>query len=49
MKTLAYVSDEMYVALEGVAAEWESNETDEITILHSSPRGAFYGDLSPGP
>ena len=48
MKGLAYVSDEMYVALPDVAGEFESEQTGEVTILRSSPRGAFYGDLEPG-
>ncbi len=48
MKALAYVSDEMYVALADVAGEFESEQTGEITLLRSSPRGAFYGDLKPG-
>src|SRR5262245_47815917 len=48
MHTLAYVSDEKYVALPGVTAEFESNETGQIVLLRSSPRGAFYGDLKPG-
>src|SRR5579863_8816354 len=48
MKPLAYVSDEMYVALPDVAAEFEPEETGEVVLLRSSPRGAFYGDLKPG-
>src|SRR2546422_234693 len=48
MTALAYVSDEMYVALADVAGEFESEETGETTLLRSSPRGAFYGDLKPG-
>jgi N,N-dimethylformamidase len=48
MKVLAYVSDEMYVALPDVAGEFEYLETGEVTLLRSSPRGAFYGDLKPG-
>jgi N,N-dimethylformamidase len=48
MNALAYVSDEMYVALSGVRAEFESLETGEIRVLASSPRGAFYGSLTPG-
>src|SRR3954447_15072504 len=48
MRLLGYVSDEMYVALADVQAEWESDETSEITILRSSPRGVFYGDLPDG-
>lgn len=48
MKALAYVSDEMYVALPGVAGEFENQQTGDVAILTSSPRGAFYGDLKPG-
>ena len=48
MKLLAYVSDEMYLALPDVSGEFESVETGEITLLRSSPRGAFYGSLAPG-
>lgn len=48
MKVLAYVSDELYVALPDVAGEFESEQTGEITLLRSSPRGAFYADLMPG-
>lgn len=49
MKSLiAYVSDEMYVALPDVLGEFEPIDGGEITILRSSPRGAFYADLPPG-
>ncbi|MBI4905500.1 MAG: carboxypeptidase regulatory-like domain-containing protein [Acidobacteria bacterium] len=48
MRLLAYVSDERYVALVDVAAEWENETTAEIALLRSSPRGAFYGDLPAG-
>src|SRR5881397_1722053 len=48
MKTLAYVSDEMYLALADVAGEFQSEESGNITLLRSSPRGAFYADLKPG-
>jgi hypothetical protein len=48
MKVLAYVSDEMYVAIPDVPAEFESIGTGEVALLRSSPRGAFYGDLPPG-
>ncbi len=48
MKALAYVSDEKYVALADVSGEFESEESGEIVLLRSSPRGAFYGDLKPG-
>lgn len=47
MRVLAYVSDEMYLALPGVIADFAS-ASGEITVLHSSARGAFYGDLPPG-
>ncbi|MCC6344879.1 MAG: carboxypeptidase regulatory-like domain-containing protein [Bryobacterales bacterium] len=49
MKPWAYVSDEMYLALAGVEAEFQSLESGEITLLRSSPRGAFHGALRPGP
>ena len=48
MKALAYVSDEMYLALPDVAAEFHSEESGEVTLLRSSPQGAFYADLKPG-
>ncbi len=48
MRPLAYVSDENYVALCDVTAEFQSLETGEITVTRSSPRGAFYVDLPAG-
>jgi hypothetical protein len=48
MTPVAYVSDEMYVALANVSGEFESVDTGEITVLRSSPRGAFYGPLTSG-
>lgn len=48
MRPIAYVSDEDYVALAGVQAEFESLETGQISLGHSSPRGALYADLPPG-
>lgn len=48
MKVLAYVSDEMYVAIPDVQGEFESVITSQVTLLRSSPRGAFYGDLPDG-
>ena len=48
MTIVGYVSDEMYVALSGVEAEFESLETREVIVLRSSPRGALYGSLAPG-
>src|SRR5438093_407950 len=48
MRTLAYVSDEMYVALSDVLAEFEALEGSALTVLRSSPRGALRGDLPDG-
>jgi N,N-dimethylformamidase len=48
MKLLAFVSDEMYVALPDVQVEFESLETREVVVLRSSPRGAIYGTLAAG-
>jgi hypothetical protein len=48
MNPLAFVSDEMYVAIPDVSAEFESLTTGAVTLLRSSPRGIFYGDLPPG-
>jgi hypothetical protein len=48
MRVLAYVSDEMYLALPDVAAEFESEGGGDVTLLRSSPRGGLYGDLPPG-
>jgi N,N-dimethylformamidase len=49
MKPFAYVSDENYVALPDVNAEFESLRSGSITLLRSSPRGAFYAELPAGP
>ncbi|HUQ95772.1 MAG TPA: N,N-dimethylformamidase beta subunit family domain-containing protein [Bryobacteraceae bacterium] len=48
MRQLAFVSDEMYIALAGVLGEFESQDSGEVTLIQSSPRGIFYGDLAPG-
>lgn len=48
MKPVAYVSDEMYVAIAGVVSDWHSPDTGDVTILNSSAAGAFYADLPPG-
>ncbi|MBM3795582.1 MAG: carboxypeptidase regulatory-like domain-containing protein [Acidobacteria bacterium] len=48
MQVLAYVSDEMYVAIPDVIADFESVATGEVTVLRSSARGVFYGDLAAG-
>jgi N,N-dimethylformamidase len=45
MKLIAYVSDENYLALPDVQAEFQSAGRGEVFILRSSPRGAFYGEL----
>ncbi len=48
MRTLAYVSDEMYLALPDVLAEFEAFGDGAVTILRSSPRGVLRGDLPAG-
>lgn len=48
MKPVAFVSDEMYVAIPGVVADWHALDSDEVAVLHSSATGAFYGELAPG-
>lgn len=48
MNAIAYVSDEMYVAIPDVAAEFENLASGDITVLRSSPRGAYYADLPAG-
>ena len=48
MRILGYVSDELYVALPEVLAEFQSLDNGAVTVLHSSPRGAFYGELPDG-
>jgi N,N-dimethylformamidase len=49
MKLIAFVSDENYVALADVAADFESLSSGDCYFIRSSARGAFYGDLPPGP
>ncbi len=49
MKPLAFVSDESYLAIAAVVAEFFSLETGEVHQLTSSPSGAFHADLPPGP
>ncbi len=44
-KPVAYVSDENYVALVGVQAEFESLETGQISLFQSSATGALYADV----
>jgi len=48
MKPIAYVSDENYVALAGVRADFELGRGGSVITLNSSARGAFY-DVPPGP
>jgi hypothetical protein len=38
----------MYLALPDVAAEFHADDSGEITLVRSSPQGAFYADLPPG-
>jgi len=47
MRALGYVSDEMYVAIPDALAEFES-AAGAVSVLRSSPRGAFHGDLADG-
>src|SRR3569833_2009466 len=46
MKAFAYVSDENYLAIPDVLADFESEGL--IVTLRSSARGAFWGELLPG-
>ncbi len=48
MKPLAFVSDESYLAIPAVQAEFVSHESGDIHQLTSSASGAFYADLIPG-
>jgi hypothetical protein len=48
VKLLAYVSDENYLALAGVQAEFRNQEDHSVAVLSSSPRGAFYANLPDG-
>ena len=48
MKLIAYVSDENYLALADVHAEFQSANRGEVFIARSSPRGALYGELEDG-
>lgn len=45
---VAYISDENYLALADVKAEFESTESGARFLLTSSPRGAIYGDIPAG-
>jgi hypothetical protein len=45
---IAYVSDENYLALADVLAEFEPDGGGPVTLLRSSPRGALYADLAAG-
>ena len=46
MKPLAYVSDEMYVALPAMRGRIGIEETGEVTVLRSSPRGSILRRLA---
>lgn len=48
MKAIAYVSDENYLALPNVKADFENLESRSVSVAVSSARGAFYLDLPPG-
>jgi len=45
---IGYVSDERYVAVSGVAVEVE-RDGQSIAVVYSTPRGAIYADIAPGP
>jgi hypothetical protein len=44
---IGYVSDERYVALEGVGVEFE-RDGDTVAVAHSTPRGKVIADVAPG-
>ncbi len=44
---IGYVSDERYVAISGVAVEFE-RDGESVAVIQSSPRGAIYADIEPG-
>ncbi|HEY3453043.1 MAG TPA: N,N-dimethylformamidase beta subunit family domain-containing protein [Bryobacteraceae bacterium] len=48
MNLIAYVSDENYLALAGVHAEFRNRKDGSVAILSSSACGAFYADLPDG-
>ena len=45
---IGFVSDERYVAISDVAVDIE-RDGESVAIVHSSPRGAIYADIKPGP
>jgi hypothetical protein len=44
---IGYVSDERYVAIDGVHIELEQGGKS-VAVVHSTPRGAIYADVAPG-
>ena len=48
MNLIAYVSDENYLALAGVHAEFRNRKDGSVTVLRSSACGAFYAGLPDG-
>jgi len=48
MNLIAYVSDENYLALAGVHAEFRNRKDGSIAVVSSSACGAFYADLPDG-
>ena len=45
---VGYVSDERYLAIGEVLVEFE-REGESVAVVRSTPRGAVYADLEPGP
>jgi len=45
---VGYVSDERYIALADVLVEFE-RDGQSCAVVRSTPRGAIYADISPGP
>src|SRR5690349_4519997 len=48
MNLIAYVSDENYLALAGVHANFRNRKDGSVAVLSSSACGAFYADLPEG-
>src|SRR3954467_11498932 len=45
---VGYVSDERYVAVADALVEFE-RDGESVAVVRSTPRGAIYADLAPGP
>lgn len=48
MRLLGYVSDENYLALPDVLADFQAAGSDAVFCIRSSARGALYGDIPDG-